>query len=184
MGLDPASRSAVCQIIAEVRPGRVVVLVTHDMAEVQALATRVAVLTHGRMRCLGDPQALTERYGGGYRLHLCFEQGGAAQGGSRVREEAPHAGQEGAQGMALEEEQPTAIRKVRQLLPCARLETLIAGAASLVLPRSEAPPISRVYAIMMENAARLGISDWSIAQESLGEVYEAVVRTWPGPRTT
>ena len=55
-GLDPASRRALWRILARARKGRSVLLTTHDMTEAETLATRIAIMTHGRLRCLGSQQ--------------------------------------------------------------------------------------------------------------------------------
>ena len=71
-GLDPATRRRVWRIIEDARPGRVVVLVSHDMGEVEVLATRIGIMTFGRLRCLGDQTRLKRMYGGGYRLSINY----------------------------------------------------------------------------------------------------------------
>jgi len=75
-GLDPASKRRVWQILAGVRrEGRVVMLVTHDMDEVEALSQRVGVMTFGRLRVLGTPAEIRERYGGGFSLSVDHDPG-------------------------------------------------------------------------------------------------------------
>jgi len=78
-GLDPASRRAVWRIVDASRaanPGSLYLLVSHDMAEVEALCSgsggRCGIMTHGRLRCVGSLQHLRERYGGGCLLRLVF----------------------------------------------------------------------------------------------------------------
>ena len=48
--------------------GHTVVLTSHSMEECEALCTRVAIMTAGRMRCLGSPQHLKNRFGAGCAL--------------------------------------------------------------------------------------------------------------------
>lgn len=58
-GLDPQSRLAVHGIIAGLRTaGQTIMLITHDMAEADELADRVAIIDHGRLLALGTPAAL------------------------------------------------------------------------------------------------------------------------------
>ncbi len=48
-GLDPQSRLAVHDIITGLQAaGQTIMLITHDMAEADALADRVAIIDHGR----------------------------------------------------------------------------------------------------------------------------------------
>jgi ABC-2 type transport system ATP-binding protein len=59
-GLDVQSRVAVHQLIRGIRDrGQTVVLATHDMAEVEKLADRAAILLQGRMAACGTPRELT-----------------------------------------------------------------------------------------------------------------------------
>jgi len=79
-GLDPSSRRTVWRILARARHGRVILLVSHDMAEVEVLASRVGIMTFGRLRCLGSQQHLKAAYGGGYTLQLNYAQGASSGG--------------------------------------------------------------------------------------------------------
>lgn len=58
-GLDPQARRATWDMIRAIREqGKTVVLITHFMDEVEALADRVAVIDHGRVIALGAPSNL------------------------------------------------------------------------------------------------------------------------------
>jgi ABC-2 type transport system ATP-binding protein len=58
-GLDPQSRLAVHGIITGLRAaGQTIMLITHDMAEADALADRVAIIDHGRLLALNTPAGL------------------------------------------------------------------------------------------------------------------------------
>jgi ABC-2 type transport system ATP-binding protein len=58
-GLDPQARRATWDLIRAVREqGKTVVLITHFMDEVEALADRVAVIDHGRVIALDTPDDL------------------------------------------------------------------------------------------------------------------------------
>lgn len=59
-GLDVATRATLHEIMQELREeGATVVLSTHDMAEAEALADRVAILLQGRIAAEGTPRELT-----------------------------------------------------------------------------------------------------------------------------
>ncbi len=59
-GLDVASRTDLHGAIVELsRDGHTVVLATHDMAEAEKLADRVAILLRGRIVATGSPRELT-----------------------------------------------------------------------------------------------------------------------------
>ncbi len=58
-GLDPQARRATWELIRAIRAqGKTVVLITHFMDEVEALADRVAVIDHGRVIALDTPDGL------------------------------------------------------------------------------------------------------------------------------
>ncbi|MEN8182774.1 MAG: ABC transporter ATP-binding protein [Myxococcota bacterium] len=57
-GLDPLQQLEVRQLLAELAGRRTVLLCTHDLAEVRALADRVAVLSRGRLVALGTPETV------------------------------------------------------------------------------------------------------------------------------
>src|SRR3954462_12411527 len=64
-GLDPRSKLEVQEFIREVRAlhDTTILLCTHDMAEAEILAERVAVLDDGRLLCLEPADEIKERYG-------------------------------------------------------------------------------------------------------------------------
>lgn len=71
-GMDPAAKVAVRGLISDLRAaGRTILLTTHELADVERLADRVAVLDRGRLVALGSP---AEVIAGGPRL-LRFRTG-------------------------------------------------------------------------------------------------------------
>lgn len=70
-GLDPQSRRAIWDIVAELRArGRTVVLTTHNMEEATFLCDRVAIIDHGRVIADGTPGELIRQHGGDRRVEL------------------------------------------------------------------------------------------------------------------
>lgn len=61
-GLDVASRTELHALMQEYRErGTAIILATHDMAEAEKMADRVAILLHGRVIAEGSPRELTAR---------------------------------------------------------------------------------------------------------------------------
>lgn len=59
-GLDVATRAVLHEMMRELRrEGAAIVLSTHDMAEAEAMADRVAILLQGRIAASGTPRELT-----------------------------------------------------------------------------------------------------------------------------
>jgi ABC-2 type transport system ATP-binding protein len=70
-GLDPQSRIALWELVGELRDeGMTVLLSTHYMEEADALCDRVAVIDHGRILVVDDPQALKREHGDGVIIDL------------------------------------------------------------------------------------------------------------------
>ncbi len=63
-GLDPQSRLALWDILADLhRDGQTILLTTHYMEEADRLADRVAIMDHGRLLALDTPAALKRSVG-------------------------------------------------------------------------------------------------------------------------
>jgi len=86
-GMDPVSRRKMWELLANVAERRSVILTTHSMEEAEALCTRVAIMTSGRMRCLGSVQHLKNRFVGGYVLDMQCEMMRGGDGEGRKEEE-------------------------------------------------------------------------------------------------
>src|SRR5207244_6833689 len=58
-GMDPAAKASTRDLIADLRSaGVTVLLTTHELADVERLADRVAVIDHGRLVALAPPSQL------------------------------------------------------------------------------------------------------------------------------
>ncbi|KAI8869487.1 hypothetical protein GQ42DRAFT_156172 [Ramicandelaber brevisporus] len=73
-GVDEASKAAVWKLIEQYKPGRVIVLTTHDLSEADALGDRIAVMARGKLQALGSPMFLKRKLGSGYRVHFSKTQ--------------------------------------------------------------------------------------------------------------
>ncbi|MCA9950806.1 MAG: ABC transporter ATP-binding protein [Anaerolineales bacterium] len=75
-GLDPQARRATWDLVRAIRDqNKTVVLITHFMDEVQALADRVAIIDNGRLIALDTPQALVADLGAETRVHFSLQNG-------------------------------------------------------------------------------------------------------------
>ena len=50
-----------------------VILTTHSMEECEALCSRIGIMAHGKLRCLGSAQYLKSKFGESYQLELKLE---------------------------------------------------------------------------------------------------------------
>ena len=70
-GLDVASRVELHDVMRERRAdGSTIVLATHDMAEAEEMADRVAILLHGRIAAIGTPREITSTGAGLTRISV------------------------------------------------------------------------------------------------------------------
>jgi ATP-binding cassette subfamily A (ABC1) protein 3 len=76
-GMDPVARRKMWDIISTIAQHRSVILTTHSMEEAEALCTRVAIMTSGRMRCLGSVTHLKNKFLDGYTVDIqCWNNAG------------------------------------------------------------------------------------------------------------
>ena len=75
-GLDVATRAELHELVRELRErGVALILATHDMAEAETLADRVAILLHGRIVATGTPTELTATAADLTRVSVRSERG-------------------------------------------------------------------------------------------------------------
>uniref|UniRef100_A0A8C3RDR9 ATP-binding cassette sub-family A member 2 n=1 Tax=Cyanoderma ruficeps TaxID=181631 RepID=A0A8C3RDR9_9PASS len=67
-GVDPYARRAIWDLILKYKPGRTILLSTHHMDEADLLGDRIAIISHGKLKCCGSPLFLKSTYGDGYKL--------------------------------------------------------------------------------------------------------------------
>lgn len=75
-GLDVEGRRALHDRIRSLKTaGRTIILASHDMAEVESLCDRIAILDGGHILFCGTPDELTKRLGRRYVLHIQTTRG-------------------------------------------------------------------------------------------------------------
>jgi ABC-type multidrug transport system ATPase subunit len=72
-GLDPVHKREVWHLIESIRKERVILLTTHSMEEADVLASRIAIMSGGKLRCLGNSLHLKSTYGTGYRINALLK---------------------------------------------------------------------------------------------------------------
>ncbi|XP_061768543.1 phospholipid-transporting ATPase ABCA1-like isoform X2 [Nerophis ophidion] len=69
-GVDPYARRGIWELLLKYKPGRTIILSTHHMDEADILGDRIAIISHGKMRCCGSSLFLKKCFGSGYYLTL------------------------------------------------------------------------------------------------------------------
>jgi ABC-2 type transport system ATP-binding protein len=75
-GLDPQARRATWELVTAIRDhGKTVIVISHYMDEVEALADRVAIIDHGQLIALDTPANLINELQGETRVHFTSSNG-------------------------------------------------------------------------------------------------------------
>lgn len=74
-GMDPISRRQVWNLIQRVKKDRVILLTTHSMEEADVLGDKIAIMKAGRIRALGTPLGLKNKFGTGYNVTVMAPPG-------------------------------------------------------------------------------------------------------------
>ena len=75
-GLDVEGRLSLHEQIRKLRSqGKTIVLASHDMAEVETLCDRIAILSHGKIAFCGTASELTDKVGKKYVIHIRTQMG-------------------------------------------------------------------------------------------------------------
>uniref|UniRef100_A0A670KEM8 ATP binding cassette subfamily A member 1 n=1 Tax=Podarcis muralis TaxID=64176 RepID=A0A670KEM8_PODMU len=69
-GVDPYSRRGIWELLVKYRQGRTIILSTHHMDEADILGDRIAIISHGKLCCVGSSLFLKNQLGTGYYLTL------------------------------------------------------------------------------------------------------------------
>uniref|UniRef100_A0A8C1BBH6 ABC transporter domain-containing protein n=1 Tax=Cyprinus carpio carpio TaxID=630221 RepID=A0A8C1BBH6_CYPCA len=69
-GVDPYARRGIWDLLLKYRTGRTILLSTHHMDEADILGDRIAIISHGKLCCVGSSLFLKTQLGTGYYLTL------------------------------------------------------------------------------------------------------------------
>jgi len=156
-GLDPETRQSLWTIVSRLRKNRCIVLTTHSMEGADALSQRIGIMATGYLRCLGTPLHLKNKHGKGYQLTVTLEEADSALMKERRKLFEELVRNEVSGGAIVQE----AFKGDRVLC--------------FQLPK-EGLDIGRVFEAVQESKLKkYGISEWSIAQTSLNEVFLRIV---------
>ncbi|KAG5501449.1 hypothetical protein JKF63_03278 [Porcisia hertigi] len=143
-GMDPVARRGLWNAIETVADNCSVVLTTHHLEEVEALADRVAIMVDGTLRCIGDKTHLKHKYGTGLEVMV------------RFADDAP--------------EVMAAIELFfNEVFPSSALMETRAGRLTYQLPKTV--PLSSVFTALEGRKGELQIRDYNVSQTSIEQVF-------------
>ena len=188
---DPATRRATWAMLRAPRAAAptTVVLVTRSVAEASAVADRIAVMSHGRVKCCGGLTFLRKLYGLGYRLHVTLADGdGDEDGDGDADGDDDGDGDADAQADTLARDRTLALLDaVRRRVPEAEIArdpsskdsafrvsrdastSSISSRSVVVSLADHAGRIGALLADLESNADRLGVRDVALEATSLEE---------------
>ena len=73
-GMDITSRRNLWEILKRQTDGKIIILTTHYMEEASVLGKRIGIINAGKMKCIGSPLFLIERYGRFMSLNVTKEE--------------------------------------------------------------------------------------------------------------
>ena len=124
-------------------------LTTHSMEEADALCGRLAIMAHGRLRCLGTNLHLKNRFGDGYKIDLVLCDGPGTQ----------------------DEVEARAVAFMKRVVPLAEPLGGFGMARTYQVGRDNIKVSSVFDAMVKRDKNRSGIEDWGLRQTSLEEVF-------------
>jgi ABC-type multidrug transport system ATPase subunit len=155
-GTDPVSRRELWKIVEKAKAGRVVLLITHSMAEAQALGDTVAILASSKLCALGSSLHLKSKFGCGYRITCVVQKASDVEKvGSVIAEYGPGG-------------------VVSRTFAGAGYDDVI---VSFVLPQHcSDSQLACLVAVLESERALLGIINFSIDQTTLDDVFMSITR--------
>ena len=73
-GMDITSRRNLWEILKRQTDGKIIILTTHYMEEASVLGKRIGIINAGKMKCIGSPLFLIEKYGRFMSLNVTKEE--------------------------------------------------------------------------------------------------------------
>jgi len=146
-GLDPDVRRLIWDILNEISSHRTIILTTHSMEEAEVLCHRIAIMSHGTLRCCATPLRLKELYGSGFKLSYSNQP----------------------------EKYNELKTFIKDLIPSEHkvIRDLVGTSIYEFIPPQGL--ISQLFEILDENKEKYGIIDWGISQSSLEEVFLSII---------
>lgn len=142
-GMDPVSRRFMWDFISETMANRAVILTTHSMEECEALCSRIGILVHGRLRCIGSGQHLKNRFGTGFEFLLTVGENGKVEDVRQFIAET--------------------------FKGAAEVESY-GGNMKYRLGKQEMN-LSKIFRVLEDNKQKLSITEYSIGQTTLEQIF-------------
>lgn len=152
-GMDLTARRLMWDMLKNNKSERIIILTTHYMQEADILADRIAILSHGKLRCCGSSLYLKKRYGVGYYLTMVKESNVDSDAHTAMVEEF-----------------------VKSFIPDAILARNIHAEMNFQIPMSSASLFTPFFEALDAQKGELMIRTYGISVTTLEEVFIRVAR--------
>ncbi|XP_051505257.1 phospholipid-transporting ATPase ABCA1b isoform X2 [Myxocyprinus asiaticus] len=200
-GVDPYARRGIWDLLLKYRAGRTIILSTHHMDEADILGDRIAIISHGKLCCIGSSLFLKTHLGTGYYLTLVKKNtepslSSCRNSSSTVSfvkkdDDASESSSDAGLGSDQESEAATALGTswpespvvpvdvslisslILKHVPAARMVEDLGHEITYVLPYESAKDgtFVELFHDMDERLADLGISSYGVSDTSLEEIF-------------
>uniref|UniRef100_A0A8C1ZQF4 ATP binding cassette subfamily A member 1 n=1 Tax=Cyprinus carpio TaxID=7962 RepID=A0A8C1ZQF4_CYPCA len=186
-GVDPYARRGIWDLLLKYRTGRTILLSTHHMDEADILGDRIAIISHGKLCCVGSSLFLKTQLGTGYYLTLVKKNTEPSLSSCRnssstvsfVKKDdnASESSSDAGLGSDQESEAATAIDLISSLIlkhvPASRMVEDLGHEITYVLPYESAKDgaFVELFHDLDDRLADLGISSYGISDTTLEEIF-------------
>uniref|UniRef100_A0A8B9LRA3 P-type phospholipid transporter n=1 Tax=Astyanax mexicanus TaxID=7994 RepID=A0A8B9LRA3_ASTMX len=185
-GVDPYARRGIWDLLLKYRQGRTIILSTHHMDEADILGDRIAIISHGKLCCVGSSLFLKTQLGTGYYLTLvkrdfdlslssCHNSSSTVSySKNSLKKEDSVSESSSDAGLGSDHENVSLISNVIfKHVPSARLAEDLGHELTYVLPYEAAKDgaFVELFHEIDDRLIDLGISSYGIADTTLEEIF-------------
>ncbi|KAG7281475.1 hypothetical protein CRUP_012418 [Coryphaenoides rupestris] len=169
-GVDPYARRAIWDLILKYKQGRTILLSTHHMDEADLLGDRIAIISHGKLKCCGSPLFLKSTYGDGYKLTLVKKQSEGPDQGAPPQPPSPLSPASSALSPCSE---ARVTQFIRQFVASCQLMSDTNTELSYVLPSDAVKKGSfeRLFQALEQSLDSLALTSFGVMDTTLEEVF-------------
>ena len=146
-GMDPYSRRFTWEVIRKRAATSSIMLTTHFLDEADLLCDRIAIMSAGKLACVGSPLFLKNRYGTGYTLTLARAAANRDGGAAAV------------------------MGVISARLPGARVTSDVGAELAVMLPSGETSKFAGLFKELDGMIASAGFASYGISCTTLEEVF-------------
>uniref|UniRef100_A0A8C1IRX6 P-type phospholipid transporter n=1 Tax=Cyprinus carpio TaxID=7962 RepID=A0A8C1IRX6_CYPCA len=161
-GVDPYARRGIWDLLLKYRTGRTILLSTHHMDEADILGDRIAIISHGKLCCVGSSLFLKTQLGTGYYLTLVKKNTEPSLSSCR-----------NSSSTVSFVKKVSALHLILKHVPASRMVEDLGHEITYVLPYESAKDgaFVELFHDLDDRLADLGISSYGISDTTLEEIF-------------